>query len=114
MGEPRECPFCEGGTRVVLGSYRDGGYVENAAYVECVECGAHTVEFHDCVPEVELYDMAVHAWNRRAEHVCHMAVDEERGEYRCSECGYTSYEVYRGDRGYLTPSYCAHCGARVE
>ena len=114
----RPCPFCGGEAHV----YEAGkGPAEFSTYKYNIECthtsGCPIGESGDVVGDLDAcsndLDKLKEAWNRRAERTCRMAVDDARGEYRCSECGYTGYEVYRGDSGYSAPSYCARCGARV-
>ncbi len=112
MEELKPCPFCGGEAHVVHGVYRDGGYIEHAAYVQCAKCGARTDEVSECMPEMRVHDMAVSIWNRRAERTCRMGAPVD-GEYRCSECGHLNRETYRPDRGWYQPEYCAHCGAKV-
>ena len=111
MTELNPCPFCGGEAYVVPGVYRDGGYIENCAYVQCTKCWARTDEVSECMPEMQVYDMAVSTWNRRAERTCRDFGGEEgtNGEgydFACSACGFCC--------DLSEPSYCPNCGARVE
>lgn len=104
------CPFCGGEAELVTGTHRDGGYVENCAYVRCKRCGARTYEFHECMTAEKVQRYAAEVWNERAERTCRAVRSGEPSptgvprERRCSECG-----------GRLTRfgAYCHNCGVRV-
>lgn len=98
----KPCPFCGGEAVICSGSFRDGGYVANYAYVECSRCEAKGEEFIECMPVDDVEMMAANVWNRRDERTCRQIVDGETAS--CSECGerMTSFSLH-----------CPSCGARV-
>lgn len=73
----KPCPFCGGEAELVTGAHRDGGYIENCAFVRCKGCGARSYEFHECVTPDEVQGYASEAWNRRA-----------GDEKKCISCAY--------------------------
>lgn len=59
------CPLCGGKAKTITGAYRDGGYIENSAYVVCEECGLRTSEISECMPEDEVERIAIEEWNSK-------------------------------------------------
>ena len=125
MSELKPCPFCGGEAKLVIGTLRDGGYIENCAFVRCERCGARSYEFHECVTPDEVQGYASEAWNRRDERTCRMVdcgsrdtcvvnrelvsgniVSMEFGYKQCSECGANVFDC-------PTVRYCPSCGAKV-
>lgn len=80
MGNLKPCPFCGGEADLVTGTYRDGGYLENTAYVQCEDCGMRTYEFHECETAEVVQGFAADVWNMRTERACRMIHDAERCE----------------------------------
>ena len=66
--ELKPCPFCGGkasmsqGVSVELEKYNKGQY----EYASCEECGARTTRFFAWAYGSKTRDMAILAWNRRA------------------------------------------------
>ena len=114
MQELKPCPFCGGEARLMSGAYRDGGYMENTAFVYCTECMVQTYQEHDCMPSNEVDDLAIEVWNRRTERTCRMTDTHwDNGQCTwgcvCSACdAHLEHEFGR----YL--NFCPNCGARVE
>ena len=102
MSELKPCPFC--GAR---GSVEEEGPVSGYA-VRCGNCDSQT-------PIYLRADLAIKAWNRRAERTCEQIdVTEMYKPYtthmtECSECG----GVLAVDE-MPAPNYCPICGAKVE
>ena len=101
------CPFCGGEAIIDKRDYRfpDGTHALDGYSARCISCGARTCEY-------KTERGAVDAWNRRVERVCRMTV-ADNGQYRCSTCGHMQDDTYRSDKGWYSPEYCAHCGAKV-
>ena len=111
MSNLKPCPFCGGEAFVNDDPTGNGGKPHMSGNVglgrlwsvECDECGADAGFWQD-------RDVAIAAWNSRAERTCEFAPDgmmDDRLWYSCSNCG-----------GYITtdygmPSYCPHCGCKV-
>lgn len=104
MMELKPCPFCGGDALLVH-------YTIAPCRVVCEECGCGTHWFAN-----EESDMAVAAWNRRAERTC--------GEWRGDPSPYaiTNFEAHEDDELWCEHcdieldedwSYCPSCGAKV-
>ena len=122
------CPFCGGVAGVDKTNYYfedTGEHAMSAFVVSCRSCGMKTAQYRT-------EDSAIKRWNRRAERTCHVATKECRFSRTqtlvtksCSACGcaFGSEEVRPILPGLDetmvldpvdVPSYCPHCGARVE
>lgn len=69
MDELRECPFCPGGGRPVVGKWEEqgwGGEYNFTSQVSCLDCLSHGPVMAG-VSEVTAVASAVAAWNKRAE-----------------------------------------------
>lgn len=101
MRELKPCPFC-------------GGEAEFHIYgrscnVVCSRCQIGTRLEH-----IDEYEVAIDAWNTRAERTCRMEWDEDGegdelypvGHVTCSACDAWLYAVN-------TMRFCPECGARV-
>lgn len=62
----RSCPFCGGEVFIAESRGYDGGCVENLACVECCDCGAGGSLIGEYASREEVRNMAIDAWNRRA------------------------------------------------
>lgn len=115
----KPCPFCGGEAEMVAGTYRDGGYLENTAYVRCKGCGLRTYEFHECEPAEDVQRYATEMWNERAERTCRIvrSVDKNPASYgglvhRCSSCG-KAFPKQFFNNGWTKLNYCPTCGCRI-
>ena len=103
MNDLKPCPFCGNGASL---EWMDGDELD-LCWVECGKCGASTVFCGQ--PE-----LAIEAWNTRAERTCKMEWDEDGegdelypvGHVTCSACGAWLYAVN-------TMRFCPKCGAKV-
>jgi len=62
----KPCPFCGGKARIHRWSIPNE---ENCAQVRCesITCGACACEVSECMTQNEVDEIAIAAWNRRAE-----------------------------------------------
>lgn len=127
--ELKPCPFCGGEAELVTGAHRDGGYIENCAFVRCKGCGVRSYEFHECVTPDEVQGYASETWNRRAERTCRWVWTESWSDTELGrECDYANWtldcgcwdgwdrELHDFDDPCEPPrewDYCPHCGAKV-
>lgn len=111
----KPCPFCGGEAELVAGAHRDGGYIENFAFVRCKGCGARSYEFHECMTPDEVQGYVSGTWNRRAERTCNVEpshVEQEIGGYSYLEVELSCGHAFTWDDG-TPPDYCPSCGAKV-
>lgn len=118
MSELKPCPFCGGEAFVNDDPTGNGGKPHMSGNVglgrlwsvECDECGADAGFWQD-------RDVAIDAWNTRAERTCRMT---DRGE--CSECGayivraWTEVHDFNGDMKRIdlrSHNFCPNCGRKV-
>lgn len=113
MNELKPCPFCGGDAMLMHASFC--GY--DSQWVECAnrtKCGAKVEPATD-VPEV-----AIKAWNIRAERTCYNKKDDYRHYFKgyyfvCSECGWSI--ANDGNAGLEMACgmirICPSCGAKV-
>lgn len=88
MAEPKPCPFCDWEAEIISGTYVDGGYTENWAYVQCKNftCKAKTQKVSECSPRSIVEMMAVSIWNTRAERTCEGCELDGLYANNCSFC----------------------------
>ena len=62
------CPFCGRPARLFRSTFHDGGYFERCAQVECTSptCRAKGYFAHECDEQDAVDEIAIAAWNRRA------------------------------------------------
>lgn len=112
MSDLKPCPFCGGEAFVNEDPTNNGGKPHISGNVglgrlwsvECDECGADGGYWQGS-------DIAIKAWNTRAERTCHIETRQSAcGGYtdHCSECG-----ADLGCDTRNTQHYCPNCGARV-
>lgn len=101
MSELKPCPFC--GAR---GSVEEEGPIGGYA-ARCGNCGSQT-------PIYLRADLAIKAWNTRAERTCTFEPESSGllGQYKCSSCNDTVHVASLKVLKRL--HYCPNCGARVD
>ena len=101
MDTLKPCPFCGGEARLRAKHFTDGTC---SYWVNCARCKAQVEPVTD-VPEV-----AIKAWNTRAERTCNLKLFKGQNEYSdvlegvCSKCSAFMDSQMR---------YCPNCGAKV-
>lgn len=122
MGTLKPCPFC-GSEDVCVPEREDFNALmlgwSLGVRAECEACGAHGPGFE--VKKSDdfdaAHDMAVAAWNARAERTCHPVPtyndDSPWAVMVCSECGRRLHYDEEEDGTMDYQPYCG-CGARVE
>ena len=109
------CPFCSGEAFVNDDPTGNGGKPHMSGNVglgrlwsvECDECGADAGFWQD-------RDVAIAAWNSRAERTCRNLDKHHNIMFKCSECGHWECQDFDGEK--ILPqtwNYCPNCGAKV-
>ena len=104
MSKLKPCPFCGGEA-----TFHTYGRTCN---VVCDDCLIGTRLEH-----IDEYEVAIDAWNTRAERTCRMELVDIIGGIRhvrrCEECEAELSNDLSAIEGAWLPNYCPNCGARV-